>query len=109
MEHQALTFLLKEFADVLALGIGTFDAARDKVKIASCTPQEKANGVSVLERLSQQTAEKRDKLLGLARWLDTSQPDVAATSLSMTREGQNAEGYVGLDEFTTRLLSGGEK
>src|SRR5438552_17112699 len=53
MERKKLTFLLREFVDVMNSGIRAFDRARERVNLADLTPEEKAEGISRLEQLGQ--------------------------------------------------------
>jgi hypothetical protein len=109
MERKQLAFLLKEYVEIHELGIKAFDAARDKVKVAGLAPEEKAEGLSMLERAGQEAAARRDELSSLLRRLETLRREVAQESLPKGRGDQKAEGYVSLDDVTARLLSGGDK
>lgn len=108
MESRKLTFLLKEFLDVIELAIKTFDAARAKVKVADFTSKERAEGLSMLELQGRRAAEMRDGLSALLRWLETPPKTLAPSVLPVGRGDREAEGYVDLDDLTTRLLPSGD-
>jgi len=109
MEGRKLTFLLKEFVDVLDLGSKVFKAARTRLPGAKLPPEEEAEAVFRLEGLGRRVAERRDELSALVSWLETPLSEVAPSLLPVGRENRDAEGFVSLDDLTARLLSDPKK
>jgi hypothetical protein len=106
MESRKLTFLLKEFVDVLELGVKAFDVARERVRSAGLTSQEKVEGLSALERAGRRAVDMREEWSALVSWLETPPPEIDPQSLPEGVGEPEAEGYITLDELTNRLLSG---
>jgi hypothetical protein len=105
MEARRLTFLLKEFLDVIAVGRKVFGAASQRVRQADLAPEGRAEGESLLGRLDRRAAEMHDRLSALVRWLETPPAPINAAALPAGRGEQRAEGYLGHEEMTARLLS----
>jgi hypothetical protein len=107
MESKKLTFLVKEFLDVIELGVKTFDTALEKVKVANFTPEERADGLSLLEVQGRRAAKMHEELSALLRWLETPAKPLGPLNLPADRGDREATGYVDLDDLTARLLSRG--
>jgi hypothetical protein len=105
MESWKLTLLLKEFVDVLEVGVKAFDVARERVKSSGLTSQDKAEGLSALGRAERRAAEMREELSSLVNWLETPFPEIDPQSLPERVGEREAEGYITLDDLTNRLLS----
>jgi hypothetical protein len=103
IEGRKLTFMLKELADVVELGRRAFDGARARVATADLTPEEKSAGESMLKQVDLRTAEMRDELTALVRWLETPPAEVDPSSLPGGRADRDAQGYVNLEDLTSRL------
>jgi hypothetical protein len=108
MESKKLRFLLKEVVDVIEVGIEVFDAAHSRVKLADIASQEKTDAVSMLEGASRRAAEMRDESSGLLNWLEAPPSKGTPSSLPEGRGEREAAGYIGHDDLTARLLSGGD-
>jgi hypothetical protein len=109
MERRNLVFFLREYQDVLELGIKAFGIAREKILAADFPQDERAKGVSMLEGASERAMDRCRELAALLRWLETPAREVPLASLPGGREDRESTGYVGLDELTARLLSGGDR
>jgi hypothetical protein len=105
MESRKLTFLLKEFVDILELGVKAFEVARDRVKSAGLTSQEKAEGLNALDRAGRRAVEMREEWSSMVSWLEAPRPQIDPESLPRDGGEQDAKGYITLDELTDRLLS----
>lgn len=105
IESNYLAFLLKEFLDVLELGIKAFGTARGKAAAAPLPPEERAEGVLMLERAGRRAEEMYGEFSALLGRLTPWEAD--PSSLPEERGEKNATGYMSLDELTTRLLSCG--
>ena len=105
MEGKKLTFLLKEFVDVLELGGKAFDVARERVKAADLTAQERAEGINALDRAGRRAAEMREEWSSMISWLEAPRPMIDIEALPKNAGGPGAEGYITLDELTERLLA----
>jgi hypothetical protein len=108
MESKKLTFLVKEFMDVIELAIKTFGTARERAKVAGLTPDERAEGLSSLELQGQRAAEMHNELSALLRWLQKPAKTLGPLTLPADRGDREAEGYVDLNDLTARLLSHGD-
>jgi hypothetical protein len=103
IESKHLAFLLKEFLDVLEIGIKAFGAARGKVAATELPAEERAEGVLMLEQAGRRAEEMRDEFSALLARLTPWEVDSSA--LPEERGEKQAEGYVSLDDLTARLLS----
>src|SRR5207249_4560715 len=59
MESKKLAFLLKEFTDVIEVGLKAFNTAGDRLKGTALTPEERTKGVSLLEQAARRAVERR--------------------------------------------------
>ena len=105
MESRKLSFLLKELMDILELGLKTFRAATERVRVTDLPDSEKTDALLLLMRFSRQTAERQDELASLLNWIEAPPKDVDPASLRRERSEEKAEGYIGLSELTSHLLS----
>lgn len=107
VEATKVTFLLKEMEDVVEAALKAFEVAGGRVKAASLTDQERAEGVAALEEMSQRTAAIRAELVPLLRWLQRPWPKIDPATLPNPGCRPDAPGYIGFDEFMKDFLSDG--
>jgi hypothetical protein len=103
IESKYLAFLLKEFLDVLEIGIKAFGAARGKVAATQLPAEERAEGVLMLEQAGRRAEEMRDEVSALLARLTPWEVDPSV--LPGERGKKEAKGYTSLDDLTARLLS----
>src|SRR5208282_3153425 len=101
-EARKLTFLLKQLADVIQLGIKTFDAAGERVKAADVRPQERTESLAALQALVERAARMRDELSPLLRRLEAPPRDIDPSLLPERTGEREAKGYIDHDELTAR-------
>jgi hypothetical protein len=104
-DGRQLTFVLKEFADVVQVGIKAFSALQTKLSEVQLPPEDKQH-VTRVENALTRARETNAQLLPMIQWLESNRVAIDPATLPRGGNSQTAEGYVGIDEFKSRLLPG---
>ena len=105
-EKQRFMVRLNDCLEVIEQTARTMAAVRERVQSATLSPQNKTAGFSLLDRLEEDAAKKRDELVALKRWLETPRPEIDPSKIPHPKAAREVEGYTDHDKFITRFLSG---
>lgn len=99
--------MLKEFADVLEVGLRTYALVREKVAASLLPVAEQEQGVQALRRYEARCADRLGRVSELVKWIEADRSQIDPARLPSESGGRGAEGYVGLDTFEADFLARG--
>jgi hypothetical protein len=104
VERRELVATVQQLLDVLDGCVRAFQDARTKSNsFSSSLVRDRLAGISAVIK---QASEMREWLAGILRWLDGQVPRSAPPLPPAVQAGPGAAGYIGLDDFMTRLRAG---
>lgn len=105
MEGKRLLILLKELLEVLEVGSDAFATAKEKIALATMDKESQTHGFRLLDQAATRTRKMFDEASELVRRLEKPMKGFDASIISEGRGNENAEGFIGLEDFAAKLAS----